>query len=91
MHSLCLLLFAFKRLEVVEATLSRNLALELLEPVKGHSRSIGPEENTVIIDILRRGALHTHKFQISRQFAVDNRLPCAGWTLQLGEGPQMVL
>jgi hypothetical protein len=33
-HGLCLLLFAFERLEVVEAALSCNLTLELLEPVK---------------------------------------------------------
>lgn len=34
MHSLCLLLFAFKRLEVVKAALPCDLTLELLEPVK---------------------------------------------------------
>ena len=41
MHCLCLLLFALERLEVVEAALACDLALELFEPVERHSGSIG--------------------------------------------------
>lgn len=42
MHGPCFLLFALKCLEIVHATLARELALELFEMVERHSRGIGP-------------------------------------------------
>lgn len=44
MHCLGLMLFTFERLEIVEATLASDFALELFQSVEGHSRGIGPGE-----------------------------------------------
>jgi len=44
-HRLCLLLFAFERLKVVETTLARHLALELFESIERHPRCICPGSN----------------------------------------------
>lgn len=37
MHGPSFLSFALERLKVIQATLASDLALELLEPVEGHS------------------------------------------------------
>lgn len=42
MHRAGFLLFTLKGLEVVQATLASDLALELFEPVEGHACSVGP-------------------------------------------------
>ena len=45
MHSAGLLPLALEGLEVVETTLAGDLALELLEPVEGHTCGIRPEQH----------------------------------------------
>lgn len=45
-HRAGFLLFTLKGLEVVQATLASDLALELFEPVERHACSVGPGDRS---------------------------------------------
>jgi hypothetical protein len=93
-HGPCLLPFTVDGLEIVETTLSCDLALELPQPIEGHARSIcSVKKGFVKTRTTRRvvATVRTHKSRIFPRFVQDSRLLYRDQKLRLGEAHRRAL